>query len=233
MTLMELKGIRKYFHSKAVLNGIDLCVREGESITIFGPNGAGKTTLMKILSGIMSSVKGEILYNGRRSSVCEMRKNIFFLGHKNSLYNSLTVSENLNFINRLFTRNNGSDRIETVLREHGLWERRNDPVWELSQGMKRRVAIAKGFIVEPKILILDEPFTGLDVRWRRLILSKIKKLTKTGKSLVLATHLVEEGYDLADRIVFINKGNLVFIKDKKETNVEEIHELFHSLGDAA
>ncbi|MEF9426526.1 MAG: ATP-binding cassette domain-containing protein, partial [Candidatus Mariimomonas ferrooxydans] len=127
---------------------------------------------------------------------------------------------------------NGSVRIEAVLREHGLWERRNDPIWELSQGMKRRVAIIKGFIVEPKIFILDEPFTGLDVRWRRLILLKIKELKKAGKSLVLATHLVEEGYDLADRIVFINKGSLLFIKDKKETNVEEVHELFHSLGAA-
>jgi ABC-type multidrug transport system ATPase subunit len=231
--LLELKGIKKQFHSRPVLNDIDLCVKEGESITIFGPNGAGKTTLIKILSGIMSPGEGNILFNGSKSSGPDLKKNIFFLGHKNSLYNSLTVIENLDFINSLFSRSNGSHRIETVLREHGLWERRNDPVRELSQGMKRRAAIAKGFIINPGLLILDEPFSGLDLRWRRSILSKIRELKTARKSFVLVTHLVEEGYELADRIAFMNKGEFLFIRDKKEVTVKEICDLFDSLGEAA
>ncbi len=231
--LLELKGIKKQFHSRPVLNDINLSVKEGESITIFGPNGAGKTTLIKILSGIMSPGEGEILFNGSSSSGPELKKNIFFLGHKNSLYNSLTVIENMDFVNSLFSRSNGSNRIETVLREHGLWERRNDPVKELSQGMKRRAAIAKGFIINPGLLILDEPFSGLDLRWRRSILSKISELKTASKSCVLVTHLVEEGYELADRIAFMNKGKFLFIKDKKEVTVKEICDLFDSLGEAA
>jgi heme ABC exporter ATP-binding subunit CcmA len=229
MTLMEISGIKKYFHSRPALNGIDLGIREGESVTIFGPNGAGKTTLIKILSGIMAPGEGKISFNGN-SSESDMKSHIFYLGHKNSLYNSLTVSENMDFMNRLFSRNNGTQRIETVLREHGLWERRNDPVNELSQGLKRRVAIARGFITDPKILIMDEPFTGLDMKWRWLVLEKIKELKESGKSLVLATHLVEEGYELADRIVFLDKGHLVFMKEKQETDINEILEVFNSLG---
>jgi heme exporter protein A len=232
MTLMEIRGIKKYFHSRPALNGIDLSIREGESITIFGPNGAGKTTLIKILSGIMSPGEGEISFNGN-SSESDIKRHIFYLGHKNSLYNSLTVSENMDFMNRLFFRSNGAQRIETVLREHGLWERRNDPVNELSQGLKRRVAIARGFITDPKILIMDEPFTGLDFKWRWSVLEKIKELKESGKSLVFATHLLEEGYELADRIVVLNKGRLVFIKEKQETDINEILDVFNSLGGTA
>jgi heme ABC exporter ATP-binding subunit CcmA len=230
---MELKGIKKHYHSKPALNGINLKINEGEAITLFGPNGAGKTTLIKILSGIMSPGEGDIVFNGNGTPGADIKKHIFFLGHKNSLYNSLTVSENMNFANRLFSRSNGSKQIETVLREHGLWERRNDPVKELSQGMKRRTAIARGFIVSPKLLILDEPFAGLDLKWRHSVVNKIKKLKDNGKSLVLATHLVEEGYELADRIGFIHKGNFLYIKDKTDTDVKEIQDLFHSFGEAA
>jgi ABC-type multidrug transport system ATPase subunit len=231
MILLELKDIKKYFHSKPVLNGINMSVRRGESITIFGPNGAGKTTLVKILSGIMSPGEGKILFHGSNSSGLELKKNIFFLGHKNSLYNALTITENLNFVNKLFCRSNGLENIDTILRDHGLWERRNDPVKELSQGMKRRVAIAKGFIIDPKILILDEPFMGLDLKWRRMVLSKIREFKKAGKSFVMVTHLVEEGYELADRIAFMNKGNFLFVKDKNEVPIRDICDLFHSLGE--
>lgn len=232
MILMELRGIKKHFHSRPALNGIDISVREGEAITVFGLNGAGKTTLIKILSGIMTPGEGKIVFNGN-SSGSDMMRHIFYLGHKNSLYNSLTVSENMNFVNRLFSSSKGTQRIETVLKEHGLWERRNDPVKELSQGLKRRVAIARGFVTDPKILIMDEPFTGLDLKWRWSVLEKIRELKENGKSLVLATHLVEEGYELADRIVFLNKGRLLFIKEKQETNISEILDVFSSLGGTA
>lgn len=227
MTLMELQSIKKHFHSRPALNGIDLVIREGESITIFGPNGAGKTTLVKILSGIMAPGEGKVSFDGN-SSGADMKRNIFYLGHKNSLYNSLTISENMDFLNRLFSRSNGTQRIETVLREHGLWEQRNDPVKELSQGLKRRVAIARGFITDAKIFIMDEPFTGLDLQWRWSVLEKIRQLKESGTSLVLATHLVEEGYDLADRIVFLNKGRIVFMKEKRETDIQEILSVFKS-----
>jgi heme ABC exporter ATP-binding subunit CcmA len=233
MILIELKGIKKHYHAKPALNGIDLSLRKGEAVTIFGPNGAGKTTLIKILSGIMSPGEGEILFNGDNVRGGGNKKHIFFLGHKNSLYNSLTVSENMDFVNRLFSRTNGSRQIETILREHGLWERRNDPVKELSQGLKRRAAIARGFIANPKVLILDEPFSGLDLKWRRSVVNKINELKSAGKALVLATHLVEEGYELADRIIFLNKGKILFVKDKQEINVQEIQDLFQSFGEAA
>jgi ABC-2 type transport system ATP-binding protein len=158
-----------------------------------------------------------------------MNKEVSFLGHRNSLYNALTVLENIQFINRLFSRRNGKDHTEHILKIHGLWERRNDPVSELSQGMKRRLAIVKGFISNPKLFIMDEPFIGLDLKWRSAVLSTIKNFKEAGNSLVLTTHLVEEGYELADNIAFLHKGKLMFLKRKDKVNIEDIKILFHSL----
>jgi ABC-2 type transport system ATP-binding protein len=139
----------------------------------------------------------------------------------------------MSFSNRIFAKINGAANIENVLKEHGLWERRNDPVKELSQGMKRRAAIARAFIVSPKLLVMDEPFAGLDLKWRHSVVNRINALKNSGKSLVLATHLVEEGFELADRIAFLHKGSFIFVKDKKDTGIQEIKDLFHSFGEAA
>jgi heme ABC exporter ATP-binding subunit CcmA len=227
--MLELKEIRKLYHSKAALQGIDLCIRAGDSVTFFGPNGAGKTTLMKIMSGIMSPTEGKVLFNAKRLSESNIRREIFYLGHKNSLYNALTVKENIDFVSRIFRRSNGEAPVDDILREHGFWERRNDPVRELSQGMKRRLALAKCFLMDPKIVILDEPFTGLDLRWRNFILSRVKELKKTGASLILTTHLVEEGYEVADYVGFLHKGRLLLLKKKDEVSIEEVYDLFNSI----
>jgi len=230
--VLELRGIRKRYHSKTALEAIDLAVAEGESLVVLGPNGAGKTTLIKIMAGLMSPSEGRVLWGGRPAEGPGMGGEVFFLGHRNSLYNSLTVGENLDFCRRLFepTLNGGSASIDDVLLEHGLLERRDDPVKELSQGMKRRVAIARGFLTGARLFILDEPFTGLDLRWRRAVLEKIRELRDAGRSLVLSTHLLQEGYELADRIAFLDRGRLLFVKDKRETSVRELDGLFLSVA---
>jgi heme ABC exporter ATP-binding subunit CcmA len=227
MQLLELTGIKKDFNMKAALVGVDISVDKGSALTIFGPNGAGKTTLMKIMSGIMAPSGGKVFYNGKSLSFNGQRSETYYLGHKNALYNALTVQENLNFTARLFG-NSKIEMVETVLQEHGFWEKRHALVEELSQGMKRRLAITKGFLTDQNLLILDEPFAGLDIKWRRFISSKINDLKKQGKSLVISTHLAEEGYELADFIAFLHRGKVIFIKKKEELKVSDIHILFNS-----
>ncbi len=221
----------KQYHAKTALNGIDISIGKQDSITVFGPNGAGKTTLLKIISGIMSPTAGNTYYNKKKYSDSDMRKEVFYLGHKTSLYNALTVGENMDFICRLFSINHRAESVRKILKEHGLWERRRDPVNELSQGMKRRLALAKGFITDPKLFILDEPFTGLDLRWRTSILAKIKEISTQGKAIIISTHLVEEGFALAKRVAFLHKGKFLFIKKKEEVKIEEIYRLFDSMGE--
>jgi heme ABC exporter ATP-binding subunit CcmA len=227
MQLLELTGIKKDFNMKAALAGVDISVDKGSALTIFGPNGAGKTTLMKIMSGIMAPSEGKVFYNGTSLSFNGQRSETYYLGHKNALYNALTVQENLNFTARLFG-NRKMEMVETVLQEHGFWEKRHALVQELSQGMKRRLAITKGFLTDQNLLILDEPFAGLDIKWRRSISNKINDLKKQGKSLVISTHLAEEGYELADFIAFLHRGKVIFIKKKEKLKVSDIHILFNS-----
>ncbi len=230
MNYIQLRGVRKEYHGNLALAGIDLTVRAGEVMAVFGPNGAGKTTLMKTMAGITSPTEGKIVYFGD-SSRDDVRKEIFFLGHKNSLYNGLTVLENISFFYRLFSGDRNGDALRRVMKEQGLWERRNDPVRELSQGTKRRLAITRGLLTDCKVYILDEPFTGLDVKWRGSMISRIKGLKGDGKAVVIATHLVEEGFDLADVIAFLHRGRLLFVREKRETTVEEINRLFDMYGE--
>jgi ABC-type multidrug transport system ATPase subunit len=104
MNLFDLKGISKEYHSKSALNRVDLSMEKGEFLSVLGPNGAGKTTLLKIMSGIMSPTSGKILYKDRALSESAIKKEISYLGHKNSLYNSLSVLENIDFVCELFLR---------------------------------------------------------------------------------------------------------------------------------
>lgn len=227
MALLELKDIRKQYHTKTALRDVNLSIESGSAVTVFGPNGAGKTTLLKIMSGVMSPTEGEVLYRDKPDSNRSLKRETFYLGHKNSLYNGLTVLENLNFFSRLFTRSQDG-LIEGVLREHGLWERRHDPVRELSQGMRRRLALTRGFVTGQGLIMLDEPFVGLDMKWRASVVEKIGGLKRQGKTLVLSTHLVDEGYALADHIVFMQKGRISFIRERDSVSLEEIRELFCS-----
>ena len=227
MQLLELTGIKKDFNMKAALAGIDISLGKGSLLTIFGPNGAGKTTLMKIMVGIMDPSEGEILYKGKPLSFNGQQSDVYYLGHKNALYNALTVKENMNFTAQLFG-NRTTEMVDNVLQEHGFWERRHALVQELSQGMKRRLAITQGFLTNQNLLIMDEPFAGLDIKWRRSISSKVNDLKRQGKSLVISTHLAEEGYELADFIAFLHRGKAIFIKKKEELKVSDIRALFNS-----
>ena len=224
-TLLELKDIGKQYQRRAALQGVDLSLKRGESIALFGPNGAGKTTLMKIISGLMAPTRGEFLFCGKPASESPLRRETFYLGHKNALYGGLTVLENMNFTERLHNMRDGGS-VEAVLREHGFWERRNDTVRELSQGMKRRLAFARAFVMKPALMVLDEPFVGLDIKWRRSVMEKIHEMKQAGVTLVLSTHLVDEGYELAERIMFLDKGRALFTKCRDEVGVDEIKDMF-------
>lgn len=229
MNMIKLLNVGKVYHSRPALKCVDLGIEDGTMLTLFGPNGAGKTTLLKILAGIMSPSEGRVIYSPELSRHGDVRGSISYLGHKNSLYNELTVLENINFVFRLFGRKNGKEAIEKTLREFGLWERRRDPVRELSQGMKRRLAIAKGFITDSRIFVFDEPFTGLDLRWRDTILSGIRALKAKRKTTIICTHLLEEGYELGNIFAFFHRGSLLFLKRRDEIGLNEIKERFRLL----
>ncbi|NOX21300.1 MAG: ABC transporter ATP-binding protein [Nitrospirae bacterium] len=218
--MLTLIDISKNYGLRPVLRGINLKIDKAEIVVLFGHNGAGKTTLLKISAGITPPTRGRVVVEDQVIK----QGGIYYLGHKNSLYSELTVMENIRFF--LSMRNGTAmvNSIEETLEEFGLWQRRNDPVKALSQGMKRRLALMKGIISGASLLMLDEPFSGLDLGWKDRVLNKLMALREKGTSLFIATHLINEGCQIADRVALLERGNLTLFHDKTEVNESLIQE---------
>ena len=219
--MLRLLDISKTYSQRVVLRGVNLELKDGEAFVLFGPNGAGKSTLLKIAAGLMSPNTGRV----EHSTDSHSRSSIFYIGHRNGLYNELTVLENIRFFQNITGNRNSSILLREILMEFGLWQRRNDPVKQLSQGMKRRLSLMKGFIIGVDLLLLDEPFSGLDIRWKEIILERLRGLKKRGVSLLMVTHLIKEGLSIADRIGLLENGILRLQCKTEEITEEDIKEI--------
>jgi len=218
--MIYLNNIKKSFGNKTVLKGISLNINEGEIVVFFGHNGAGKSTLLKIIAGLVCASSGRIHYNSMHFS----KREIFFLGHQTGLYHELTIMENIKFFLRLRNENITKDLLKERLKEFGLWQRRNDQVKILSQGMKKRLALLKGFLSNAKLFVLDEPFSGLDIKWKDLLIEKMLEMKQKGKTIILATHLLTEGYFIANKIALLEMGRLIWFENKNNIDEEVILE---------
>jgi ABC-2 type transport system ATP-binding protein len=199
------------------LKSIDLDIREGEIFALLGPNGAGKTTLISIICGIVNPSTGTVTAAGH-DIVRDYRAARELIGlvpqelHTDAFE---TVFATVRFSRGLFGKRRDDARIEKVLRELSLWEKRNDKIMTLSGGMKRRVMIAKALSHEPRILFLDEPTAGVDVELRRDMWAMVRRLRDSGVTIILTTHYIEEAEEMADRIGVISKGELILVEDKE------------------
>ncbi len=190
-------------------------------VAVLGPNGAGKTTLLKIAAGLVSPTEGEVRVRGKRLKYPPGNR-ISYLGHSHCLYLDLTVMENIDLQIKLQRGSNGRASVREDLEELGLWERRMDPVRDLSQGMKRRLALLKVFLTDADILVLDEPLVGIDLRWTERITEKIKILKSSGKGILMTTHSIDEALSVADRIALLKNGVLTSVSRCDELDRGEL-----------
>lgn len=208
---------KKYSHIEA-LRGISVEIERGSFVTVLGPNGAGKSTFLKILSTLLKPTSGEVsisgfdLVKGRNS----IRKISGLISHETMLYDNLSALENLEFISVFYGIDNKTEKCEKLLRDVGLFERRNDFVKTFSRGMKQRLSIARSLIHQPDILLLDEPYSGLDQDGIRNLTSILQGLKNDGRTILLTTHNFDEGLELSDRVFILNNGKIVFDKAKSE-----------------
>jgi ABC-2 type transport system ATP-binding protein len=210
-----LNGLRNHREWVTALDGVDLEIREGETIGLLGPNGAGKTTLVKILCGLITPSAGSALIFGHDVTTDEHRAKQFIglvSAEERSFYWRLTGRENLEFFASLYRmpRRKAREKIEPLLELVGLGNDGDRRVANYSTGMKHRLAIARGLLPEPRILFVDEPGRSLDpigVRQLRVLLKE--KVAATGKTVVLATHQIAEAEELCDRVAILNRGRLV------------------------
>ena len=206
---------KKTYGSHQALSGINLRVPEGELFAYLGPNGAGKTTTIRILTGLTRLTAGTAALNGHDIKTASMaaKRQCGLVPQHINLDSELTVGENLDIHGRLFGMSASArkQRIEELLTYIELSDRAGSLVKQLSGGLKRRVMIARALLHDPRILFLDEPTVGLDASIRRRIWSLIKKIQQKGTTIFLTTHYIEEAEFLADRVAFLDSGQIVAV----------------------
>jgi ABC-2 type transport system ATP-binding protein len=198
------------------LDHVDLKIAKGEILALLGPNGAGKTTLISIICGIVTPTSGTVLVDGQDivHNYRAARSRIGLVPQELTTDAFESVWATVSFSRGLFGRAPNPAFVEKVLRELSLWEKRKDRIMTLSGGMKRRVLIAKALAHEPDILFLDEPTAGVDVELRRDMWALVRRLNKSGVTIILTTHYIDEAEEMADRIGVISRGKLMLVEDK-------------------
>ena len=217
MSAIEISGLTKtYASGLQALHSVSLEIRAGEIFALLGPNGAGKTTLINIVCGIVTPTSGTARVDGH-DIVRDYRITRAKIGLvPQELHTDMfeTVWGTVRFSRGLFGRAPDPGRLEKVLRDLSLWDKRNDRIMTLSGGMKRRVLIAKALAHDPEVLFLDEPTAGVDVELRRDMWALVRALRESGVTVILTTHYIDEAEEMADRIGVMNKGELIVVEEK-------------------
>jgi ABC-2 type transport system ATP-binding protein len=217
--ILDIVALRKtYSDGFKALKDVSLKIEKGEIVALLGPNGAGKTTLISTVCGITQATSGTVRVGGFdiESDFREARRIIGLVPQEINLEPFEKVINTVRFSRGLFGKPRDDEKIEEILRQLSLWDKRNNQVRELSGGMKRRVLIAKALSHEPQLLFLDEPTAGVDVELRKDMWDIVARLKSTGVTIVLTTHYIEEAEAIADRVGVIAKGEMLLIEEKRQ-----------------
>ncbi|PQV42389.1 ABC transporter ATP-binding protein [Methanohalophilus euhalobius] len=209
-TILVAEGIFRDYGCLHALNGINLRVEEGEFIAIIGPNGAGKSSLLKIFASLLSPTKGTLQIFGTKGNDREdVQDRIGMLSHDTLLYDNLTARENLLFFGKLYGMEHAAlaERCDYLIRKVGLWKRAEDPVKNFSRGMKQRLSFARAIIHDPSLLLLDEPYTGLDMNASSLMENLLMENPAVTK--IMVTHDLDKAFRLCSRLLIMEAGNIV------------------------
>ena len=244
--MIKVKDVKKKFtredknKKKTVfyaVNGVSFEANEGEIVGILGPNGAGKTTLLRMLAGIMEPTEGSVEVDGKnyKKDSLEIKRRIAFLSGNTKLYNRITPHELLQMCGTLYGMDEKTikEREKEILELLNLVELQNVKIGNLSTGQTQRVGLARCLIHDPKYYILDEATTGLDIISSQIILDFIKEERNKGKTILYSTHYMEEAENICDRIVMINKGEVIETgtpdEIKSKTNTTNLRDAFFAL----
>jgi heme ABC exporter ATP-binding subunit CcmA len=210
--------VSRHFGRRRALSRVSFQVDSGRIFGLLGPNGAGKSTMLSILATLMRPSSGRVQYGAYQSHThgAPLRKTIGVLGHDLFLYPELTALENLTFFAGLYGLRDGEDAARAALEEAGLADRADDLAGSLSRGMRQRLALERALIHRPRLILLDEPFTGLDDASTAALVRRLRALASTGAMVVLATHDLDLGDGLLDRAVFLKDGRIVDTADRPE-----------------
>jgi len=227
-TLVEFKKVNKKYGHIHALRDVSVSLNKGEFVSVFGPNGAGKSTFLKLLCTMTAPTSGQILYEGTPLNKLEdsFRSRFGVISHQPFLYSELTAMENLRFYAKMYGVENIDERIKVLLDKVELYKRRNDRVRGYSRGMLQRLSITRALLHDPEIVILDEPYTGLDTHASDILTRILVELFDEHKTIMMVTHNMKQGYDAASRLAIIKGGQLVFNEEKSNIGINEFEERY-------
>jgi heme ABC exporter ATP-binding subunit CcmA len=207
---VRVDGVWKYYGDYPALRDVNLTAGPGACLALIGRNGAGKTTLLRTIAGFTRPGKGEIAIFGTGPREAETRRSVGFIGHGISVYDELSALENLALFGRMYQLPDPKAAAMHWLERTGLEKVRNGLVREFSRGMRQRLAVARAFLHDPRVLLLDEPFTALDDRAIAVLQMLLREALTAGKTIVMSTHQLREALELATHVALLNRGKVAF-----------------------
>ena len=221
MQLLELQNLKKYFATQKAVDDISFNINQGSIFGMLGPNGAGKTTLLRMITGIFYPDSGRVIFNGKNFDPLSDFRNIGYMPEERGLYKKMKIGEQAVYLARLkgLTRSDATQKVKEwfVKFEMQTWWNKN--VEDLSKGMQQKLQFVTTVLHEPRLIILDEPFSGLDPVNANLIKDEIFNLAKKGSTIIFSTHRMEQVEEICDHIVLVNKGKKIL--DGTVNNVKQ------------
>ncbi len=231
---IKISGLSKHFGPKTALDGVDISLQPGEFLTVFGPNGSGKTTMMRIIASHSRPSTGSDDLFGKdiRRTPAHARQRIGFVTHRSLLYSSLSGFQNVHFFARMFGVDNAADRTHEILSVMGLEHRMDDEVFTYSRGLEQRCAIARALVHRPDVLLLDEPFSGLDPDATARLQNLLAEPEGLSRTVILTSHDLIHGVTHADRVAILTRGRLAFTAPAEQIAAGTMPEIYreHTKG---
>ncbi len=230
MNILEVKGLKKYFATQKAVDDISLEIKKGSIFGLLGPNGAGKTTLIRMITGIFYPDEGEIILNGKKFNPENDARHIGYMPEERGLYKKMKIGEQALYLAQLkgFSKKDATEKINFWFKRLEMESWWNKKVEDLSKGMGQKLQFVITVLHEPELIILDEPFSGLDPINANLIKDEIYRLAKNGTSIIFSTHRMEQVEEICDHIALVNKGTKILdgtvaeVKEKFKENLFEI-----------
>ncbi len=225
---VQVTDLKKSFTLKPILRGITLEIHQNERIALLGANGTGKTTLLRIIAGLTQPGKGSVSISGLDSTrdAQQIRRLIGFVAHQPYLYEELTALENLHFFARMYTVEHGTERARALLQHVGLERYAQERVSTFSRGMVQRLAWARALLHTPRVLLLDEPDTGMDQQGHELIDTLLDEHTSQGGCTLFTTHQLERALRVSERIIILAAGRIVFQRPTAKLDLETLQRIY-------
>jgi heme exporter protein A len=229
--VLEAVGLVREYGAVVAVDGVDIALGEGEFLTVFGPNGAGKTSLLGMLGGALRPTRGHVAIRGTRLAYDDptWRARVGIVSHRGFLYARLTAEENLRFYGDLFGLDDLDERVPARLARVGLTDRARFQVRQLSHGMRQRLALARALLHDPDVVLLDEPFTGLDPSAAGILRTVLGELRDGLRTVVMVTHNLREGLELSTRIAIQVAGRIAWDAPTSALDAAGLERRYHEV----